>query len=139
MSSRLVTIHQFSYQHEIIGLIPLLESHNINFHFADLETVTIDPLLSQAIGGIRLQVNSNQVNEAREIVDEFLINKAEAELESEIILNNEFYYKTDEEKCKTCNSEDKVYIKQKSFLSKLFGNKQHNYYCKKCANTWKGK
>ena len=48
----------------------LLQENNISCHLNDEHTVTIDPLLSNAIGGIKLMVAEGQVDRAIELIKE---------------------------------------------------------------------
>lgn len=48
----------------------LLQENGIRCHLKDENTVTIDPLLSPAIGGIKLMVADLQAERAEEILDE---------------------------------------------------------------------
>jgi len=50
--------------------LSLLQEQGINCHLKDEHTVTIDPLLSPAIGGIKLMVADTQVERAEEILKE---------------------------------------------------------------------
>jgi len=47
----------------------------INCHLLNENSVTIDPFLSNAIGGIKLMVAETQINRALEIVNEIENNK----------------------------------------------------------------
>ena len=48
----------------------LLQEHGINCHLKDEFTVTIDPLLNPAIGGIKLMVADAQAERAEQILNE---------------------------------------------------------------------
>jgi hypothetical protein len=48
----------------------MLRSESINCHLIDEYTITIDPLLSPAIGGMKLMVESSQAQQAIELLDE---------------------------------------------------------------------
>jgi len=50
--------------------LSLLQEQGINCHLKDEHTVTIDPLLSPAIGGMKLMVAEPQAKRAMEILDE---------------------------------------------------------------------
>jgi hypothetical protein len=50
--------------------LSMLEEQGINCHLKDEHTVTIDPLLSPAIGGIKLMVVESQVERARQILED---------------------------------------------------------------------
>jgi hypothetical protein len=45
-----------------------LRDHDINCYLQDENTVTIDPLLTNAIGGIKLMVAETQAERARQIL-----------------------------------------------------------------------
>lgn len=47
----------------------MLRSEGINCHLADEYTITIDPLLSPAIGGMKLMVDTLEAEHARELLD----------------------------------------------------------------------
>ena len=48
----------------------LLEENYINCHLVDENIVTIDPLLSNAVGGIKLEVEESQVERALALIKE---------------------------------------------------------------------
>ena len=50
--------------------LSMLQELGINCHLKDEHTITIDPLLSPAIGGMKLMVAESQVKRAREILEE---------------------------------------------------------------------
>jgi hypothetical protein len=50
--------------------LEMLRSEGINCHLADEYTITIDPLLSPAIGGMKLMVDTTQAELAQELLDE---------------------------------------------------------------------
>jgi Putative prokaryotic signal transducing protein len=58
--------------------LALLQEEGINCYLKDEYTVTLDPLLSPAIGGMKLMVYEEQSQRAKEIIDEadkeFLLN-----------------------------------------------------------------
>jgi hypothetical protein len=47
-----------------------LQDSGINCHLKDEHTLTIDPLLSPALGGIKLMVAGSQVGRALELLEE---------------------------------------------------------------------
>jgi hypothetical protein len=47
-----------------------LQDAGINCHLVDEITITIDPLLSPALGGIKLMVHVSQAKRAMEILDD---------------------------------------------------------------------
>ena len=61
-----------SYDNYIYAHIALakLQDAGINCHLKDEYTITIDPLLSPALGGIKLMVAESQVGRALELLEE---------------------------------------------------------------------
>jgi hypothetical protein len=61
-----------SYDNYIYAHIVLakLQDAGINCHLKDEYTITIDPLLSPALGGIKLMVAESQVGRALELLEE---------------------------------------------------------------------
>ena len=49
--------------------LALLKQAGINCHIKDEYTITIDPLLSPALGGMKLMVEENSAEEAKTILD----------------------------------------------------------------------
>ena len=52
-------------------MLQRLEEEHIRAYLQDEHTVTIDPMLSNAIGGIKLMVHQEQLNRAMELVNGF--------------------------------------------------------------------
>ena len=71
MATNLVTIATYTYSHELDVIKALLESEGIECFTLDNFTVAIDPLVSNAIGGVKLQVIEEQAEKATEIVNKF--------------------------------------------------------------------
>jgi hypothetical protein len=57
----------YVYAHIRMGM---LQEEGINCHLKDEFTLTIDPLLSPMLGGIKLMVESSQVQRAIELLKE---------------------------------------------------------------------
>ncbi|PCH99811.1 MAG: hypothetical protein COB81_10110 [Flavobacteriaceae bacterium] len=70
MSDKFITIKVFDNAPEAHVLISKLENSGINCYLHDAFTISIDPLLNQAIGGIKLKVGSNDLDKAVEIINE---------------------------------------------------------------------
>ena len=52
-------------------MLQRLEAEGIRAHLQNEHTITIDPFLSNAVGGIKLMVYKDQVERALELVEEF--------------------------------------------------------------------
>lgn len=65
-----ITVAVFDYAHELIIIRSRLESEGVECKTVDELTVQVNPLYSQAIGGIKLQVKKSDVIQAIEILKE---------------------------------------------------------------------
>jgi Putative prokaryotic signal transducing protein len=57
----------YIYAHIALGM---LQDAGINCHLKDEHTITIDPFLSPAIGGMKLMVHSSQAERAVELLEQ---------------------------------------------------------------------
>ena len=131
----LVTIKTFFYDHETILYEPTFRSEGIDYFLKDQKTVAIDPLVSNAIGGIKLQVRIEDEERARALVAEIEANNSGTQLGDVIVVNGQKYEKTLDE-CPSCESED-IYIYKQSFLENLFSPfAKLERYCKNCQMKW---
>lgn len=51
-------------------VLTMLQAANVNCHLKDEHTITIDPLLSPALGGMKLMVHHSHAERAWELMDE---------------------------------------------------------------------
>ncbi|MBI2729899.1 MAG: DUF2007 domain-containing protein [Sphingobacteriales bacterium] len=65
-----VQIRSFDNYMEANLVLGMLQEQGINCHLKDENTITIDPLLSPAIGGMKLMVYASQAERAKEILAE---------------------------------------------------------------------
>lgn len=131
----LVTIKTFSYDHETLIYEPKFKAEGIQYFLKDQKTVAIDPLVSNAIGGIKLQVSVDDEERARALVAEIEANSSYTELGSVITVDGQNFEKTLDE-CPECHSEE-IYVYKQSFLENLlkpYAKKQH--YCRDCEHRW---
>ncbi len=134
MSNTFKTVARFTYSSEAQIIKGRLESEGIKVFLFDNFTIDTDPLVSNAIGGVKLRVLSHQVEEA------------------EIILKSISKYSSDNDgnfiKCPNCNSE-KIELfstikDAKSFFAFIFGTlfsglpfyTRHQYKCKNCKTEF---
>jgi len=102
-----------------------LESEGIKALVVDENLVTNDPLLSIAVGGVKVVVSEHDVEAAREILED----KVEVE----------------ESSCPSCGSSrvQKLHAGRRSaFLTLLFlgfpiGRTKHKFCCEDCQHTWR--
>ncbi|KJD33832.1 hypothetical protein PK35_03525 [Tamlana nanhaiensis] len=106
MSETFKTIARFQYSTEAQIIKGRLEADGINVFLCDNITIDTDPLVSNAIGGVKLKVLSSQVEEAQQILSS--IKK----------------YSTDDEgnnmNCPSCKGEKIVLISTIKDLKSLF-------------------
>jgi hypothetical protein len=132
---KLVTIKTFSYDHETLIYEPKFQSEGIPYFLKDQKTVAIDPLVSNAIGGIKLQVAAEDEERARALVAEIEANNSYTELGAVITVDGQQYEKTLDE-CPNCESEE-VYLYKQSVLEGLFRPFQkRSRYCNSCSHKW---
>lgn len=91
------TIKTFEYPHEAQITKNKLESEGVYVFLKDEYTVQTDNFLSNAIGGVKLQVLEKDVEKSKEILKIFKQKFQENLLEIEIQKNNKIY-------CPNCNS-----------------------------------
>jgi len=63
------TIAIFNYQHETVVLKHLLEQEDIPYFFENEITLSVAPMYSAALGGIKLKVHPNDFEEVQQILD----------------------------------------------------------------------
>ncbi len=68
MESTFTKIGSFVYSSEAVIIKGRLEAEGIEVHMADNHTIDTDPLVSNAIGGVKLFVKREQAEKAQEIM-----------------------------------------------------------------------
>ena len=63
------TIAVFNYTHETVVLKHLLEQEEIPYFFENEMTLSVVPMYSAALGGIKLKVHPNDFEEVQQILD----------------------------------------------------------------------
>ncbi|KQB38890.1 DUF2007 domain-containing protein [Flavobacterium aquidurense] len=63
------TIAVFNYQHETVVLKHLLEQEQIPYYFENEMTLSVVPMYTTALGGIKLKVHPNDFDEVQQILD----------------------------------------------------------------------
>ncbi|MGB0897386.1 MAG: DUF2007 domain-containing protein [Flavobacteriaceae bacterium] len=124
MEDSITTIAVFQYSSEALIIKGKLESEHITVFLADEYTVDTDPLVSNAIGGVKLQVPTEQVKVAKNI-----IKKIDASLLKEEIV------------CTYCKSTNfNLRLKFKNIVLKLIPiNGLFEYRCSDCNTNFKAK
>jgi len=130
MKETFKTIARFEYSSEAQIIKGRLESDGIKVFLSDNLTIDTDPLISNAIGGVKLKVLSEDAQKAKEILR--TIEKYSLDNDGNLV------------KCPECNSEHVQLFSTikdlKSFLSFIFGfmigtlpfYAKHKYRCDDC-------
>lgn len=119
MENEFYTIGSFEYVADVQVLKGKLESEGIPVFLRDENTLNTDPLISSAIGGVKLQVNKRDRQKAMEIYNE-IRNYAMDEQGNPVVCPN----------CKSQRSE--AYYSRRGLLNKLFPFFEKRKY--KCTN-----
>ena len=134
MSDTFKTIARFQYSSEAQIIKGRLEADGIQVFLTDNLTIDTDPLVSNAIGGVKLKVLSRQAMQAQHILE--TMNKYSLDDEGRAI------------KCPNCNSEHVQLFSTikdlKSFFSFVFRvligtlpfYAKHKYRCDDCNNEF---
>ncbi len=134
MSDTFKTIAKFQYSSEAQIIKGRLESEGIQVFLSDNLTIDTDPLISNAIGGVKLKVLSEDTLKARHILDS--IQKYSIDDEGNAI------------QCPKCRSEQielfSTITDFKSFFSFLIGflfgtlpfRTRHKYKCEECKTEF---
>jgi hypothetical protein len=135
LEDKIVTLTQFTEYQDFIIVKSKLESEGIEVFSGDDYTVTILPVLSNVIGGTKLNVRASQAKKALGIIKTININRAASDSENEIMVHNRMFTKTYDE-CPKCDSEN-VFYEKHSFFKSLFTNfTKREHYCKDCKHHW---
>ena len=134
MKETFKTIARFEYSSEAQIIKGRLESDGIKVFLSDNLTIDTEPLISNAIGGVKLKVFSEDAEKAEQILR--AIQKYSLDDDGKLI------------KCPKCNSEHVQLFSTiknlKSFLSFIFGfivgtlpfYAKHKYRCKDCKTEF---
>ncbi len=121
MSEKFVTIASFDYPADVQILKGKLESEDIPVFLRNENTLNSDPLISNAIGGVKLQVYSEDRERAMEIYDEIRAYAVDDD-DNPIICPN----------CKAIRSE--AYYERRGLFNKLFPFfEKRKYKCLNCG------
>lgn len=120
MNQEFYTLGSFEFVAEVQIIKGKLESEGIPVFLLNENTLNSDPLLSNAIGGIKLQVYSKHKDKALAIYDAVRTYATD-------VNNNPI-------KCPNCKAaQSELYYERKSLFHKLFPFfEQPKYRCKKC-------
>jgi len=68
MDDELVTVHNANWLHEALFVKTVLEGDGIEAYVPDEHTVSVDPALATALGGIRVMVRASDESRSRDVL-----------------------------------------------------------------------
>jgi len=135
MDDQIVTLTRYTFYHEYLIVKSKLESEGIEVVLRDDYSITLDPMLSNASGGIKLEVKASQAEKALAVLKTIDLSKSEQEGEKQLMIRNKEYEKSFGE-CPKCNSEN-IYSEKLFTIKSLFaGFRKTEHYCKDCRHMW---
>lgn len=132
MNEPLITIKTFYYDSETMLYEPRLKDAGLYYFLKDQKTVSADPVVSNAIGGIKLQVREKDLEAAKAILKEIDDNRVESDFGKELKIKGKDYEGTLRE-CPNCGNED-TYIEKLGFWKSI--SSKPKYYCKACDSEF---
>jgi hypothetical protein len=81
MHDDLVTVHNANWVHDALFVKSVLEGDGIDAFVPDEHTLSVDPALGAALGGVRVQVRSVDADRARRIIAAVLESAADEPIE----------------------------------------------------------
>jgi len=81
MHDDLVTVHNANWVHDALFVKSVLEGDGIDAFVPDEHTLSVDPALGAALGGVRVQVRSVDADRARRIIAAVLERAADEPVE----------------------------------------------------------
>lgn len=129
MSDKLFTLITYTYITESYILVAKLEAEGINVFIKNENLVSTQQFLSNAVGGIDIQIPEKDLERASDILKELELQNTLSEKVPEVLRKE---YEKVMLYCPACES-SKVFRKKGSFFS--FGIKAH--LCLECKHTWK--
>lgn len=68
MDNELVTVHNANWVHDALFVKSVLEGDGIDAFVPDEHTLSVDPALGAALGGVRVQVRTSDAERARRVI-----------------------------------------------------------------------
>ena len=136
MSQNWVTLTSFTYESEMLILLSKLEAEGIRYVTPNRTFISVRPMLSNAVGGIKVMVHRDDMPEALEILKNFEnISRVKPVLD---VIYKGTRYKRTGGFCVNCD-ETSVYKEKLRIIStflNMFFIRKRRYYCNKCKHTW---
>ena len=146
-TNNFVTVLTFTYQYEVAVIRGRLESEGIECFVQDEFTVQTNPLFSNAVGGIKLQVRESDLERTVEILKEagYLKNEKSQTPENQTEISDAQIKSGEPIKCPSCHSENVSEVKQPGYtflisfllLGFPFPFFKKKYHCFDCGHEFK--
>lgn len=142
-SDKIVTIATFTYPTEAYPLMMCLQNEGIKCELGDVNIVGVQPFLSHAVGGVKVNVNEDDLPRALE-----LLRILDQEKNTSGFVADEKWkdYEKEDTFCPKCD-EREVYSDKLPWFKTLFAvflafsymplRGQKNHYCANCGHKWK--
>lgn len=144
MTENIITLKTFMFPTEAYPLMSRLEYEGIECFLDGENTVSVHPFLSNAIGGVKLNIKESDLGKALEIIKQneqiFKENKTHNDITPESFSKGFVKVETFCPKCESMNVYRKKFPLYKTILAivftpLLFLTKKH--YCADCGHIWK--
>jgi len=145
MEEEFIIIASYMYSADAFPLLIMLEQEGIEYFLADENAITANPFLSNAVGGVKVKINSADKEKALDILKQLENENCAKEINADDTWKKD-YVKV-EAFCPECES-TLVYRKKFPWYKTLliivlapllvpliFITKKH--YCAKCGHSWK--
>ncbi|MFT2010160.1 DUF2007 domain-containing protein [Pontibacter sp. 13R65] len=147
MALRLVTIATFSQPTEAHILKGRLESEGIPCYLGDEHIVGAHPFYSVAVGGVKLQVEEQHAEEARELVNRIQSGRGHLDADEDIELAPPMQQHEPAMLCPICDSD---HVREENYSKTVFSFSylllgfplpffNRKFKCYDCGYTWKQK
>lgn len=134
MPDTLITLTTFTFGLDAHLLINMLKENDIECFLADENIVSVNPFLTNAVGGVRLQIWEKDLEKATLIHLQLKREKSETEKKTDTKWINDF--EKFDTYCPQCESHE-VYTPKVSFSDKIISIfKSKNLYCSDCNHVW---
>jgi hypothetical protein len=130
MSDKIITLTTFTYPTEAYPLMTRLEEEGIECFLADENIISVNPFLSNAVGGVKVNIKEEDAEQALQILKEIKDNVKKVDKKwAEDFEPVDTY-------CPVCESHQ-VFTDKVSFLKNILsGLSAKKLYCADCGNEW---
>lgn len=134
MSDTIITLATYTFIPDAYLVLNKLQENNIECSIADEHIIAVNPLLTSAVGGVKVKIFENDLEIASQILKEMNLDSGQEgkKLDEKWALDFDPY----DTYCPQCESHQ-VFVHKTSFLesiSAIFSKTR--FYCADCGNSW---